>query len=185
MRAIQFFLGVGVAVMLASASHAYAQGRSTGNKYESRGRGHNKEYHPRKGNDKDRHEQDRHDERNQYTFDHHHNSYCHHDAHRYPERYVTYRHHRSGPPAWAPAYGYRYNTRYIYYRDYNVYYDCHRDVFITWTGRNWAFTTRIPDAMCHVDFRTATVAGIDYWHDDFDFYLDRKRPAYVRIQASF
>jgi hypothetical protein len=185
MRAIQFFLLVGVAMMLASSNNTYAQGRGNGNMNENHGKGHNKEYHPGKGNDKDRYDYDTRDERNRFEYNHYHDSYCHHDAHRYPKRYVTYRHHRSGPPSWAPAYGYRYNTRYIYYRDYNVYYDCHRDVFITWTGRNWAVTTRIPDAMWRVDFRTATVAGIDYWNDDFDFYLERKRPAYVSIQASF
>jgi hypothetical protein len=100
-------------------------------------------------------------------------------------RYVTYNYHRHSHPAWAPAYGYRYNTRYIYYQDYNVYYDCHRDVFVIWTGRNWVMSNRIPDVMYRVDFGRARVSGVDYWDDDFDFYLQRRRPAYLTISAGW
>lgn len=112
------------------------------------------------------------------------------NGHRYDRydnrhRYVTYNYHRHDRPSWAPAYGYRYNTRYIYYEDYNVYYDCHRDVFVVWTGRNWVISNRIPDAMFRVDFRRTRVAGVDYWDDDFDFYLQRRRPAYVSISAGW
>jgi hypothetical protein len=39
--------------------------------------------------------------------------------------------------------------------------------------------------MCRVDFRTATIAGIDYWDDDFDWYLERKRPNYISIHANW
>jgi hypothetical protein len=100
-------------------------------------------------------------------------------------RYVTYRHHRHSHPSWAPAYGYRYNTRYIYYQDHDVYYDCHRDVFLVWTGRSWRVSSRIPDALLRVDFRSARVYGVNYWDDDIDFYLQRRRPSYLSISAGW
>jgi hypothetical protein len=127
-------------------------------KSQSRGHGHNKE-NPGRGHDKK---------------DNDHGG-----------RYVTYNHHHRNHPSWAPLYGHRYNTRYIYYRDYNVYYDCHRDMFITWTGRRWVVSAFIPAVMVRVDFNRARVSGVDYWNDDFNFYLARQAPRYVSIQVSF
>lgn len=152
--------------------HGDNRGRGNDNDYD-RGRGHDKQYGDRDRNDRSRnHNYPSRDSYRYQRYDDHH-------------RYVAYRHHRHGHPSWAPAYGYRYNTRYIYYQDYNVYYDCHRDVFVVWTGRNWAVSTRVPDAMFRVDFGRASVSGVDYWDDDFDFYLERRRPAYVSITAGW
>jgi hypothetical protein len=189
-------------------SDLQAQGRGKGNP----GRGHDKENHPGKDHDKhrddkddkhDRYDRDGHDSRPEYARNDRDNNYERHDysyndrkhAHYnydydrndryYRGRHVTYSYHRYGSPSWAPAYGYRYNTRYIYYRDYNVYYDCHRDVFLSWTGRTWIITNRVPDVICHVDFKRAVVMGVDYWNDDFDFYLTQRRPNYVQIRASW
>jgi hypothetical protein len=39
--------------------------------------------------------------------------------------------------------------------------------------------------MFRVDFRRTRVTGVDYWDDDFDFYLQRRRPAYVSISAGW
>jgi hypothetical protein len=83
------------------------------------------------------------------------------------------------------VHGHRYNTRYIYYRDYNVYYDCYSDVFVTWAGGRWIVTTHIPRVLVGVNFSNSAVAGVDYWGDDINFYLERRRPAYVSIRASF
>src|SRR5688572_26193274 len=107
------------------------------------------------------------------------------DRSNYHGRYTTYHHRNRKSYKWAPVYGHRYNTRYIYYRDYNVYYDCYNDVFVTWTGRNWVVTSRVPAAIRYVDFRRTHVVGVDYWNDDFNIYLERRRPAYVSISASF
>lgn len=98
-------------------------------------------------------------------------------------RRVTYNHHRYNRPVWAPVYGYRYNTRYIYYRDYNLYYDCHRNVFVVWTGGNWVVTSHVPDFMYQVNFSNARMQGVDYWEDDFDYYLRNKRPGYISIYS--
>lgn len=190
MKTVRNSLSLLMLVMVLSGigTDLQAQGRGRGNGYDNPGRGNDKENHPGKGHDKDRDYRD--DDRDRYDRDdrdrdHHYYSSRHDHHDNYRDRHVTYHHHRNGPPSWAPAYGYRYNTRYMYYRDYNVYYDCHRNVFITWTGRNWMISTRVPDVMCHVDFRRAVVTGVDYWDDDFDFYLERRRPLYVSIHASW
>jgi len=191
MKTIRFFLSVALMLALIATAEVNAQGRGRGkgNIGEHPGRGHQKD-NPGRGHDKhdrgrddiDRWDDDhRHDSRDRRDYDRH----THRDVHHHHDRYVTYSHHRHGPPSWAPAYGYRYNTRYIYYRDYNVYYDCHRDVFITWTGRRWVVSLSVPVVMCHVDFRRTPVVGVDYWDDDFDFYLERRRPSYISISASF
>lgn len=150
---------------------------------QAQGRGHDKHDHPGRGHQKEKHH--KHDDDNWDRHDSYRDDASRNDRYYQRGRYVTYHHHRHGPPSWAPAYGYRYNTRYIYYRDHNVYYDCHRDVFITFTGRRWVVTTTIPRAMVHVDFRRTAVAGVDYWDDDFDFYLTKRRPSYVSISASW
>jgi hypothetical protein len=66
-----------------------------------------------------------------------------------------------------------------------VYYDSHRDVFVTLAGGRWIVTTHMPRVLVGVDFNHSVVAGVDYWDDDFNFYLERRRPAFVSIRASF
>jgi len=143
--------------------------------------------HDRYNNDKGR-DHDRfnnHDHNNNWNQDRHSwndHRYGGYDNH---HRYVTYNYHRHNRPSWAPAYGSRYNMRYIYYQDYNVYYDCHRDQFLVWTGRNWVVSNRIPDVMYRVDFGRTRVSGVNYWDDDFDFYLQKRRPAYIDISTNW
>lgn len=192
-------------------SQAQTRGRDNGNRNpgtdysreNNSGRGPEKEYYDRQGKDlyadnshKGRGSNHDHNKRNddrdysdRYRYDKSYR-YPSRDAFRYSQynsrdQFVNYRHHRNSHPSWAPAYGYRYNTRYIYYRDYNVYYDCHRDVFVIGTGRNWAISNRVPDVMYRVDFGRARVTGVDYWDDDFDFYLKRRSPDYIRISANW
>lgn len=202
MKTVSSFLMMGMVMLVLSGATNALQAQGRGNGKGHPGRGNSGDHHPGRGHDKGDHPgkgrgHDKHDDRDydrDYRGDHR-RDYAYHDhgrdsrrdysRHDYRKRYVTYSHHRHGPPSWAPAYGYRYNTRYIYYRDYNVYYDCHRDVFLTWSGRHWMITTRVPDVICHVDFRRAVVVGVDYWDDDFDFYLERRRPSFISISASW
>ncbi len=207
MKTVKNYLGVLMLVILVGgiAANVQAQGRGHGKSNSNSGKSHDKENRSGKGHDKHRendrsdrdhkdshhdyarNDRDRSDSHRDYTRNNSrdsHHSYARNDQY-YHGRYVTYNYHRHSSPSWAPAYGYRYNTRYIYYSDYNVYYDCHRDVFVIWTGRNWMISTRIPDAICHVDFNRTVVVGVDYWDDDFDFYLAKQRPAYVNIRASW
>lgn len=96
-----------------------------------------------------------------------------------------YSYHR--PPHWAPAHGYHYRpVRYVYYRDYNVYYDCYRGVYVTLSGRNWVYTHRIPAHMHRADFHRITYIDLDYFDDDLPWYLDRRRSGgYVSVRARF
>lgn len=188
MKAIKNSLSVLMLVILVLLTSMVAQSQGRGNGNSHPGRGNNRENHPGKGHNKDNgNHHDRNDRRydndryRNYSNDWHHRNFARDDHH----RFVTYRHHRHSHPSWAPAYGYRYNTRYVYYQDYNVYYDCHRDVFMSWNGRNWMVSTRAPEFMLRVDFRSARVYGVDYWDDDFDFYLQRRRPSYVSISAAW
>lgn len=204
MKTIKNLLSVWMMVMLlvgTSSIQAQNRGRDNDNgnrglgndKQNNPGKGHNKGYdnsHGRPGSNQGRYNNNDYD-RNDHNMDrkwskhssardgYRHLRYDNHD------RYVTYRHYRNTHPSWAPAYGYRYNTRYIFYQDYNVYYDCHRDVFVVWNGRNWVISHHVPDILFRVDFGRTRVTGVDYWDDDFDFYLQRRRPAYVSISAGW
>ena len=170
-------------------------------KKENNGEGHGRDYSERDRSQWNNHDRDKNDHRigNDWNNDRNHHErnntnwnrdYPTRNDHWYSSdnirhRYITYDYHRHSHPSWAPAYGYRYNTRYIYYQDYNVYYDCHRDVFVIWTGRNWVISNRVPDVMYGIDFRRTHVSGVDYWDDDFDFYLQRRRPAYISISTAW
>lgn len=195
MKMVRKSVGMLAVAVLATVTLAVAQGRGNGNGHGTGnpGRGHNKENHPGRGHQKDREDRDKvhdwdHHSGNHRNWDYNDHQYTHHDSrnhHHNHYRYVTYRHHRNGLPSWAPAYGYRYNTRYIYYRDYNLYYDCYRDVFVTWVNGRWTISTYIPRILIGVNFNTCSIAGVDYWADDFDNYLSRRRPSYVSIHASW
>lgn len=184
MKTVRIFgLWMLVLLICGVTANAQSQRRDRGKGNDHPERAQKKEVQPdrRRGvqhdNDRDRHEYARGDS-HRHRSDRYDRYYDH-------GRYVRYHHNRHRYASWAPAYGHRYNTRYIYYRDYNVYYDCHRDVFMTWTGRGWIVTHHVPDVIYHVDFKRVVVLGVDYWDDDFNFYLARRRPAYISIQASW
>lgn len=82
------------------------------------------------------------------------------------------RHHHSRP-------------RYVYYRDYNVYHDLHRDVYISYSGRHWSVSASLPVVLHHVEARRAVRMEVDYHADDFPGYLERNRPTYTRIYTEF
>jgi hypothetical protein len=182
-------------LMLGVVSTMNAQGRGNGRDNnpgrghgkENPGRGHEKRESPARGRDKKFEHRDNDRDRDHHVRDNRdsRDSRFSHNWDYRNRRHVTYTYHRYRRPMWAPVYGYHYNTRYIYYNDYNVYYDCHRDVFLTWTGRRWVVTHVVPDFMIHLNFNNAVVSGVDYWNDDFDFYLAKRRPTYVSIRAGW
>lgn len=102
-----------------------------------------------------------------------------HDRH--GKRYTYHR-----PPHWAPAHGHHYKpVRYVYYRDYNVYYDCYRGVYITLSGRNWVYSHRIPAHMHRVNFHRIAYVDLDYFDDDLPRYLERRRSGYASVRGRF
>jgi hypothetical protein len=109
-----------------------------------------------------------------HHYRHKQNQSRHHGYDRYCER----------PPVAVHHY-HRRSPRYVYYRDYNVYYDCHREVYITYSGRNWTMSTSIPVGMTRIDITRVHRLGVDYYEDDFPRYLETKRPSYVQVSAEW
>jgi hypothetical protein len=121
---------------------------------------------------------------------HHHGEHRHHDKHVHHhhrhcghEVRVVHHHHHS-PVERRVVYHHPRPVRYVYYRDYDVYYDYQRQVYISFGGRNWNVSAGLPVAMRHVDVHHATRVEVDeYYDDDFNTYLDTNRPGgrvYVR-----
>jgi hypothetical protein len=50
----------------------------------------------------------------------------------------------NGPPAHAPAHGYRAKYQYRYYPDRSVYYDTSRKIYFYLQGSNWEFGASLP-----------------------------------------
>ena len=70
--------------------------------------------------------------------------------------------------------------RYIYYRDYDVYYDCRNNAYISHTGRQWVVTPTPPGMYRHVNWRNVRGYEVNYWDDDFHRFLERRRPGIGR-----
>lgn len=89
------------------------------------------------------------------------------------------------PPHWAPAHGYFKKPRYVFYRDYNVYYDCFRGVFITFTGRNWVYSQQMPHRMNRVNFDRIYWIDLDYYDDDLPGYIQRRSRGFINVGVGF
>jgi len=51
---------------------------------------------------------------------------------------------KGGPPAHAPAHGYRAKYNYQYYPKANVYYDTDRNLYFYMQGDNWKASVSLP-----------------------------------------
>jgi hypothetical protein len=65
----------------------------------------------------------------------------------------------------------------VYYKEYDVYYDCQKSVYITYSGRSWTVSTAIPRSMRYINPRQTRRYEVDYYDDDFPRYLERQRPS--------
>jgi hypothetical protein len=54
---------------------------------------------------------------------------------------------KNGPPAHAPAYGYRAKYQYRYYPVCSVYFDIGRKVYFYLEGENWRISAELPDRL--------------------------------------
>jgi hypothetical protein len=61
----------------------------------------------------------------------------------------------NGPPSWAPAHGYRANTRHIFFPEHNIYFDLNRSVYIFIRAGEWQFSSRLPILYKRFNLRTA------------------------------
>lgn len=58
-------------------------------------------------------------------------------------------------PVWAPAHGYRAQTRHVYFPKYNMYYDIQRGVYISVNNGRWSASLDLPIRLGNVNFRSA------------------------------
>jgi hypothetical protein len=141
---------------------------------QAQGRGH---HHGRNGHHKNHKNHD-------HDYDDHHvhhrsNAHC-RDVHYHvrPVRHVRHVHHSHCDHRTVVVEYHR--PRYIYYRDYNVYYDCHRSVYIVFSGRNWTISTSVPVSMARVDIDRADRWDVDYEDDDLPEFLTRREQVSYR-----
>ena len=148
-------------------------------KAHGQGKGHAKGHH------KHEWKNDRYSSHDRYSYDkdhrfhrdeHHHYSGHHHVYHdrqfvhqhsRFCEHRVVVRHHE--------------RPRYVFYRDYEVYYDHHRNVFISYSGKGWTISANLPVHLRHINLNSEVCHSVDYYEDDFVSYLAVGRPAYGAV----
>jgi hypothetical protein len=61
---------------------------------------------------------------------------------------------RHGPPAWAPAHGYR-AKNHVYFRDYHTFYDPYRDGYVYRRNNKWMFSRNVPTFLVGVNLGSA------------------------------
>ncbi len=83
--------------------------------------------------------------------------------------------HRHGPPAHAPAWGYRAKHEYRYYPDAFVYYDVYRNIYFYMDGGTWRMTATLPGSY---DARLGGYVVIDLDTDSPYEYFERHRHEY-------
>lgn len=125
-----------------------------------------------RGRDNDDH-RDRNNNHDKYSYDSHDRYDRSNDRHRHNE--VRHVHHNHRPTVVHHYHAGR--PRYVYFRDYDVYYDCQRNTYISYSGRGWTVTRVAPFAMRNVNIRSARSYEVDYYDDDFPSYLQRRRPS--------
>ncbi len=151
-----FSLMIILMIVGAFTMQAQAQGRGKGN---NKGKGHDKHTYVH-----DRHHHDR--------DPHHHHArvvrpvYAHQHRHDCVHHVVTHRHER---------------PRYVYYSDYGVYHDVQRNVYFSYSGRNWTISASLPVAFHRVDMRRVNSVAVDYYADDFVGYLEHGRPIFAGV----
>jgi hypothetical protein len=154
--------------------------RST-SEHQARNTDRNNDYHNDHNNGQGHHDNrndhgnrnDHHDSRDHHNRDNHHN-YERRDVrhvYHYHDRYCNHQpvviHHYARP-------------RYIYYRDYDLYYDRINSVYISYSGRGWSITSALPVVLHSVNLRNTKRFEVNYYEDDFPRYLETRRPSYGR-----
>jgi len=69
------------------------------------------------------------------------------DNSRYSEAGYKHKHKKKGPPAHAPAHGYRAKHKYRYYPSRSVYYDKGRRIYFYLKGDNWEVGASLPSSL--------------------------------------
>lgn len=164
MRSTFFSLVVMMLAIGVTESNAQGRGNDRGN---DRGRS-DHDQNRRSHSKRDRDDDDRYARRN--------DRHDHRDARR-----TVHVHERHYHPVVVHHHRHNVRPRYVYYKDYDVYYDYTNSAYISFNGRGWTISRAIPTSMRYVDVRRVKRYEIDYHDDNFAVYLDRKgRPQYGR-----
>ena len=83
-----------------------------------------------------------------------------------------------GPPSWAPAHGYRDNTRHIYFPEQNVYYDLQEGLYISLSGDNWQVSASLPSIFSGVDLSIVAKVELDLSTDSPQKYNGEHKVKY-------
>ena len=67
--------------------------------------------------------------------------------HRYSKTDHKHKHKKKGPPAHAPAHGYRAKHKYRYYPSRSVYFDTGRGLYFYLKGDNWEVGASLPSSI--------------------------------------
>ena len=67
--------------------------------------------------------------------------------HGYSEVGHKHKHKKKGPPAHAPAHGYRAKHQYRYYPSRSVYYDAGRGIYFYLKGKKWEVGASLPSSL--------------------------------------
>jgi hypothetical protein len=65
----------------------------------------------------------------------------------YSESGHKHKHKKQGPPAHAPAHGYRAKHQYRYYPSRSVYYDTGREIYFYLKGNSWEVGASLPSSL--------------------------------------
>ncbi len=87
-------------------------------------------------------------------------------------------------PVWAPAHGYRAQTRHVYFPKYNMYYDIQRGVYISVNNGRWSASLDLPIRFGNINFRSARYVELNVnsrapqCYNDDNYYNDNRRYNY-------
>ena len=99
--------------------------------------------------------------------------YSHHDHHGNRDRHYSYHHHKHvrhvHHHSAAPWTYHRPAKRYVYFRDYNVYYDYFRGGYMTISNGRWSFSYNMPVCLHRVPVERVVYTDIDYYDDDISY----------------
>jgi len=66
------------------------------------------------------------------------------------------------PPSWAPAHGYRSQTRHIYFPQHNMYYDMNRASYLYLSGGQWLVSAALPNIFVGINLGKAAQVQLNY-----------------------
>lgn len=65
-------------------------------------------------------------------------------------------------PHWAPAHGYRAQTRHIYFPQHNMYYDMNRANYLYLNGGRWLVSATLPSIFVGVNLGSSAQIQLNY-----------------------